>query len=69
MAPPPISLVLGNELLLAIDSEYPSNKRFKVRQHTVEAVADVLSFLNPPLGRFMLDSSIIGQSALEVFVG
>ena len=31
MSPPPAELVLGNELLLAIDPQYPTAQRFKVR--------------------------------------
>ena len=61
---PPISLVLGNELLLAMDP-IPREQRFKVRQHTVEAVA---TFWKSPAGMPGWRSDGI-ESALEVFVG
>lgn len=48
MAPEPITLSLGNDLLLAEDSDYPKQQRFKVRQHTVQAVSDVVWNLGPP---------------------
>jgi type I restriction-modification system DNA methylase subunit len=38
MARPPVSLDLGNQLLLAIDNTYPTAKRYKVSQHTVQSV-------------------------------
>lgn len=70
MAPPPTSLVLGNQLLLASDATYPREQRFKVRQHTVEAVSTCVQGLwapdessctgCPPLNR---------RHALEYFVG
>lgn len=48
MAPPPTSLVLGNELLLAIDPTYPREQRFKVRQHSVEAIVGGLGMIHAP---------------------
>ena len=48
MAPPPVSLVLGNQLLLALDPDYPASQRFKVRQHTVDAVVEIVDVLGPP---------------------
>ncbi len=48
MAPAPLALVLGNELLLALDPQYPKQQRFKVRQHTVEAVSEVMRGLRRP---------------------
>lgn len=69
MAPAPRSLVLGNELLLARDPDYPHGKRFKVRQHTVEAVADILSALHPPAPEWLASAPSGVQSALDVFVG
>jgi hypothetical protein len=49
-APPPVSLVLGNQLLLERDPAYPTeeSRKYKVRQHTVQAVVDVLRMLEPP---------------------
>ncbi len=69
MAPQPVSLVLGNQLLLAIDPEYPTEQRFKVRQHTVEAVTDVLSRLDLPPGAWMNGVPPGVETALDVFAG
>ena len=41
LAPSPLSLVLGNQLLFKLDQDYPSRERFRVRQHTVAAVSEV----------------------------
>lgn len=50
LAPPPISLVLGNQLLLAADPNYPvsETQKYKVREHTVDAVTDVVGGLALP---------------------
>ena len=45
MVPPPSSLVLGNELMLSVDPDYPKEQRFRVAQHTVGAVARILENL------------------------
>jgi hypothetical protein len=66
MARPPLTLVLGNELLLALDPKYPREKRVKVPQHTVEAVSEVVLRLAPP-SMWKGDADI--QSALDVFAG
>ena len=39
MAYKPVVLVLGNQLLLALDPQYPQAQRFKVRQHTQGSAA------------------------------
>jgi len=69
-APPPVELVLGNQLLLARDPAYPGDgRRYKVQAHTVKAVADALSDLAVPPSPWS-DSMPSGiQSALDVFVG
>lgn len=69
MAPAPLSLFLGNQLLLALDRDYPKEQRFKVRQHTVEAVSDVVSRLFPPSQDWLAGIPDGIQSALEIFVG
>lgn len=69
MAPKPGILALGNELLLAIDPEYPRSQRFKVRQHTVEAVCDLLNILASPSDHWMEGVPDGIKSALDVFVG
>ena len=44
-APGNLSLILGNQLLLAIVSDYPADEetKYKVSQHSVEAVQNALS--------------------------
>ncbi len=69
MAPPPISLVLGNLLLLTLDPEYPKEQRFKVKQHTVEAVTEALATLKVPSDLWMKGTTTEIESALDVFVG
>jgi hypothetical protein len=70
-APPPVALVLGNQLLFAVDPEYPAGtpRKYKVRQHTVEAVAEVLSLLQPPPEQWMRGVPAGVDSALGVFAG
>jgi hypothetical protein len=62
-------LVLGNELLGKIISDYPRTKRFKTRQHTVRIVMAIMAarhVFDPPLG-YKAPPSI--RSASDVFVG
>ncbi len=66
MAPAPVELVLGNELLLERDPDYPREQRFKVRQHTVDAVSDVVAKLDPPPARWMPRAPAGIGSALDV---
>jgi hypothetical protein len=69
MAPGPVALVLGNELLLATDPAYPREQRFKVRQHTVEAVTDIVAALAPPQDAWISGMPAAIKSALDVFAG
>ncbi len=69
MARKPVVLVLGNELLLAVDPQYPRAQRFKVRQHTVEAVSDIMAKLAPPPDDWMPSIPVGVESALDVFAG
>ncbi len=46
-APPPLAMGLGNQMLQVLDPNYPEGSKYKVRQHTVDAVADVLKLLVP----------------------
>ncbi len=68
LTPSPLSLVLGNQLLFERDDSYPLDERakYKVRLHTVSAIAEVLNGLKPPR-EFRPSTSI--KSALDVFVG
>jgi len=69
MSPPPKSLVLGNQLLLAFDPDYPHHRRYRVQQHTIEAVSRILSTLGPPELEWMAGAPPGIRSALDVFVG
>ncbi len=69
MAPAPLTLVLGNELLLAVDPKYPTQQQFKVRQHCIDAVSEVVSLLDPPDEVWSVDVPNGIRSALDVFVG
>lgn len=69
MVPLDAQLVLGNQLLLAVDPQYPSQKRFKVRQHTVDAVANIMHLFAPPTTDWLVGLPKEVVSALEVFVG
>jgi hypothetical protein len=62
-------LVLGNQLLLATDPHYPTEERFKVKQHTVEAVSEVVSELELPPDAWMAGAPNSIESTLDVFVG
>jgi hypothetical protein len=69
-APPPQTLVLGNQLLLAFDPSYPmqSQRKFRVREHTVPAVAEVLRVLLRPPSPWC-EHLPDDTTALDVFVG
>jgi len=61
-------LVPGNELLLEEDPSYPATRTYKVPQHTLEAVLNVLKDVSAPPHKEsggLVDS----QSAIEVFSG
>lgn len=51
MAPPPAILVMGNQLLGIVDTDYPKEvrRKFGVRKYTVEAVATLMGGLLPPV--------------------
>lgn len=70
-SPPPKSLILGNQLLLAIDPAYPAHesRKYKVQEHTVEAVADVMRLLSPPSELWMSGIPPNAETALDVFIG
>jgi hypothetical protein len=75
MAPPPATLIMGNQLLGILDREYPKEvrKKFGVPKYTVEAVANVAMRLKPPValpqatatgvfaGYLMLDALVANQ--------
>jgi len=71
-APQPWTLVLGNQLLLVRDSSYPAaadGRKYKVRKHTIDAVAEVMGGLQAPPAPWTgaLPQGI--RTALDVFSG
>ncbi len=70
-APPPSALCHGNQLLLAIDPKYQSDqsRRYKVREHTVDAVADAIQTIQLPPTNWNTNLPTGIESALDVFVG
>jgi len=70
-APQPPYLILGNQLLFDRDPDYPTNadRKFKVRQHTVAAVADAVGQLLPPSASWMERVPQGVETALDVFIG
>jgi hypothetical protein len=70
-APYPLSLVLGNQLMLAHDPAYPrlDHRKYKVREYTIDAVVQCLRKLAPPSGDWMAGIPAGIATALDVFVG
>jgi hypothetical protein len=70
-SPSPSSLVLGNELLFQLDPTYPSkeDRRYKVREHTVDAVCEVLGRLALPNDCWMVNTPSGLETALDIFIG
>lgn len=67
----PAALVLGNQVLLAIDPAYPAEhaNKFKVKEHTVDAVAQAQRLLTAPPAEWMGGIPPGIETALDVFVG
>ncbi|HMC66739.1 MAG TPA: hypothetical protein VKI65_17520 [Gemmataceae bacterium] len=68
-APPPWALGLGNQLLLERDPAYPEGSKYKVRGHTVDAVASVVRDLQMPPAAYCAALPPGIDSALAVFAG
>src|SRR5438876_2221464 len=68
-APPPWALGLGNQLLSQNDPSYPAGSKYKVRGHTVEAVAEVIRDLQIPPRPYRDNLPPGIDSALAVFAG
>ncbi len=64
-------LMLGNQLLLAVVSDYPADeeKKYKVSQHTVDAVTDALAIVSTPADGWMQGVPFVATSGLDIFVG
>lgn len=69
-APRPRTLLLGNQIMLARDPDYPAGggNRYKVREHTVGAVEAAVRTLRPPPAPWNRGASP-GASALDIFAG
>jgi hypothetical protein len=54
-APPPLTLIMGNELLLAQDPRYPraDHRKYKITKYTVDAVVQCVRGLTPPASIWM----------------
>jgi hypothetical protein len=68
-APPPMALSLGNQLLQQRDPAYPDGSKYKVRGHTVDAVAAVLHDMLVPPSAYCGALPPEIDSALAVFAG
>ena len=70
-APTPWNLVLGNQLMLARDANYPalSERRYKVKEHSVPAVVDCVRHLGLPPSEWCQPLPGEIRTALDVFVG
>lgn len=69
--PPPLALVHGNQLLLALDPSYPDGQgqHFHCREHTVDAVFDAVSLLNTPASTWCGQLPNLVATATDVFAG
>lgn len=65
------ALVLGNQLLFEQDPDYPAtdSRKFKVVQHTVDAVKGVLSGMQRPPEKWCQSLPAGIETALDVFCG
>ncbi len=69
--PRPLSLVMGNQLLVRRDPAYPAEteRKFGIREYTVDAVAAVVTTLHPPAAEWMRETPAGVATALGVFIG
>jgi hypothetical protein len=69
--PPPLALVMGNQLLFDRDPLYPKEveRKYGLREHTVPVVAQTVAMLQPPATEWMQSCPAGIDSALGVFVG
>ncbi len=71
ITPPPLALVHGNQLLLKLDPNYPaeSRHRYRTSEHTVPAVFEVMTRLQPPTPGWCPDLPSGVDSAAGIFSG
>jgi hypothetical protein len=69
--PRPLALIMGNQLLFHRDPAYPAQteRKYGIREYTVEAVAPVVAGLQPPASSWMTGIPAGITSALGVFTG
>ena len=67
----PLTLILGNQLLLARDARYPvqEHRKYAVRDHTVDAVVQCVQSLAPPGNQWITSLPRGIETALDVFTG
>ena len=71
LAPRPLALIMGNQLLHHLDEQYPRQlrKKFGIPKYTVEAVVSVLKLMMDPTGPSAARVPPEAASALGTFVG
>lgn len=71
IVPPPLALAHGNQLLLALDPGYPDveDRHYHCREHTVDAVFDVVRLLEAPAKRWCGHLPASVRTAEAVFAG
>lgn len=68
-SPPPWSMKMGNELLLARDPSYPAERKFGVQPHTVDAVVSVLKGFQLPPVQWNSQLPVGICTAVDVYIG
>ncbi len=71
LAPRPLSLVMGNQLLHFLDEAYPAElrKKFGIPKYTVEAVTSALNLMHAPSSPAAARVPPAADSAIGVFIG
>lgn len=70
-ASPPLSLEMGNQLLVRRNPSYSSHDqaKYKVHEYTIEAVAEAVETLLPPDAFWMKNAPTGIDTALDIFAG
>lgn len=71
ITPPPLALAHGNQLLLRLDPDYPVQPwhRYRTSEHTIAAVFDLMTRLQPPAAEWCGDLPAGVVSAAGIFSG
>ena len=69
--PRPLILILGNQLLFFRDKNYPAteDRKYGIQEYTVDAVAGIVSILEPPSSEWMAGVPPGVATSLGVFIG